>query len=113
MTKTTILFQCTENFKDAVGTFAQKQKMSQSELIRVAVASYIDYDLTKDPIVDGRRKYASIEERKEVQAEKQRRDRRGRQAVSKLLEVLAREQRLFDVASIEASLLKKGIKLDD
>ena len=107
MSKAQILFVCSEEFKAAFTTYAQDNKTTVSELIRSTLAAKIGYDLSKEPaIIDGRRKYANAEERKE---EQKRRSREQRQAVTKLVEAFGRESRLADIEAIEQSLLRKGI----
>lgn len=101
MGKSTILFACSEEFKDCLGTYAASKKMSVSEVIRLCVAKEIDYDLSKEPIVDGRRKYANADERKEEQRKRQKRERDN---LRKLLEAFGTEQRLHDIEILEKSL---------
>lgn len=110
MGKTTILFQCSDEFKDAVGRRANKDGIGSSELIRRAVAAYIEYDLTTEPVVDGRRKYANAEERYEEQKKRQKADR---SLTARLVAAIEKEQKLQDILGIEKSLLAKGVDLNE
>jgi|SRR5688572_11720848 len=104
--RTSVLFTCTESFKEALGTYAQQNKVSLSIVIREAVARQIGYDLANEETTDGRKKYASKEDRLEAQKKRQRLERRE---VTKLLEALAHEQHLADVGILTESLKKTGI----
>lgn len=103
--KAQVLFTCTDAFKDALGTYAQNKNTSAADVIRRAVAKEIGYDLSKEP-ADARRKYESIEARKEAQ------NKRGREArgeVAKLIAAFNKEQRLSDALKLEKSLQRKGV----
>jgi hypothetical protein len=104
--KAQILFTCTEEFKDALGSFAQLHNLSASLVIRKAVAEYIGYNLEGEVSTDRRRKYLTDEERKNATKE---RTKKGRVEVAKLLAALEKEQRLADVLGIENSLKRKGV----
>lgn len=108
--KAQTLFTSTEAFKEALATYAQNHHVSVAWVIREAVSQYIKYDLSAEEIVDGRRKYASKEERQEAQ---KLRSRTERAEVAKLLAALEKEQRLLDAAGIEASLIRRGVNPND
>lgn len=101
-----VLFTCTKEFKEALAEYAQRNRVSVAIVIREAVARQVGYDLANEDNADGRKRYASAEERKKAQAQRQRDERKE---VRKLLEVLAREQRLQDALVIENSLRAKGV----
>lgn len=103
--KAQVLFTCTDAFKDALGTYAQNKNTSVADVIRRAIAKEIGYDLSKEP-VDTRRKYASVEARKEAQ---NRRGREAREEVKKLVAAFNKEQRISDALKLERSLNRKGI----
>lgn len=105
MAKDTIVFQTTDTFKEEIATYAQNAGVSVAEVIRRAVAEYINYDLDGEPSVERRRKYATIEERNAAmrqRAKDRRRDER------EILEAWRRAQREGDIAAIRESLAAKG-----
>jgi hypothetical protein len=101
-----ILITCTNGFKSNAEIYAQKQGISLSQLVRECVAKQIDYDLSQETKTDGRRKYASEEDRKQANNAKQ---KEKRQNVTKLLALLQHEEHLEGVEAIEAYLKRKGI----
>ena len=103
--KTAILFQASTDFKEALGTYAQQKNMAASEVIRLAVAEYIDYDMSGDTITSGRpKKYANKEERLEAQRQKQKQDR---MVAKQLMEDFLRAQRRGDVKTFEEYLARR------
>lgn len=100
-----VLITCSTEFKDALGEYAAKQKTSIAWVVREAVAKMIGYDFSKEQITDGRKKYSSVEERKEAQAKRQ---REQNATVKKLLELYKHEQHLHNIKIIEDSLNRKG-----
>lgn len=74
--KTSILLQLTVEFKDALGQYAQEHNKPSAEIIRLAIAIYIGYDVEKASIPSGRpRIYASKEDRLEAQKKKTKKER--------------------------------------
>lgn len=105
-----ILITCTTRFKNAVGEYAQQHNVSVALLIRDAVAKYIKYDFDEEKTTDRRRKYASAEDRKEAQRQRQKQERAE---VNKLLALLKHEQHVESVQAIRNSLERKGVTIDD
>ena len=108
-----ILFQTSHELKDAIGAFAQEKNMTSSEVIRLAVAIYIGYDIAAASLTQGpRKKYANKEARLEAQKN---RAKEERNTLKTLLEDFARAQRRNDVATLEEWLAKRKEqgKLDD
>lgn len=110
MAKTTVLFQCSEEFKEALAQYAHNHKVSVAIVIREVVAAKIGYDISQDVTVDGRRKYANDEARREAQREKQ---RRQRAAVNALADAFGSEERRAAVQILIESLKNKGVDLSD
>lgn len=109
MNKASILLNVSEEFKDALTDYAQAQKTTVTALIREKIAELIGYDLSKDVVPDARRKYNSVEERKEAARQRKREQVRN---VQRVLEIYNKEQRLRDVLVITNSLKEKGIEVD-
>lgn len=108
--KAQILFTCTEEFKEALATYAQQKNVSVAVVIRETVAARISYDLSSEELNDGRRKYANAEERRLAQAKKKREDRDN---LAKLVALYEREKKLQDIIALETSLTNRGVSLDD
>jgi protein associated with RNAse G/E len=109
MAKTQVLFTCSEEFKEALGTYAQVNRLSAAEVIREAVARFIKYDISTEVVDDKRKKYANAEERKEAQRKRQKTEREN---VRLLLQYYAKEQREIDAAILENSLKRKGVDVE-
>lgn len=105
MERTKILFVCTESFRDALCSFAEKESCSASEIVRRAVAEYIGYDISKDPPCDLRRKYASVEDRKNAHSERQ---KLRRQEERKLVEAFEHEEHLRTLLVLSRSIERTG-----
>ena len=73
--KDQIVLQASEQFKEALQTYAQINEISMAALIREAVADRIGYDLASDPKIERTRKYANADERKKAGLERARRER--------------------------------------
>lgn len=101
MDRTQMLFVCSNEFKDALGEYATKHNLSASEVIRVAVSTYIGYDASNENFVDKRRKYATEEERRNAQNDRM---RKRRQESAKLLEAFQHEEHLRAILALEKSV---------
>ena len=102
--KTQVLFQCTEQFKAAVNVAANKKGMSLSEFLRTIVGEQIGYDFSKENRVDGRKKYASAEARKENQRKQQRTERAN---VAKLIQIYKSQEHAEVARILQESLDRK------
>lgn len=108
--KVLINFQVSSDFKYAIAVFAQKTNQPSSDIIREAIAKYIDYNLEDDNIVQGRpKKYDNVEER--LEAQKQRAV--AKRKLTKMLEDdYEHAKHLGDVKTFEDYLRSKGIDPD-
>lgn len=103
-----ILITCSEPFKEALGEYAQKNNVSVAWVIREATARMIGYSFSEEEsIVDGRKKYNSVEERKEAQKQ---RAKEQKVMVNKLLELYKAEERKQMIEAMEESLRRKAAK---
>lgn len=110
--KTSVLVHMSVLLKDAIGVAAQQQNMSVANLVRVAVAAYIGYDLAEDintPL--GRpRVYANKEERIRAQNE---RTRTARLTARALMEYAKHAEHVANREGLRQWLLAKGVSLDE
>lgn len=108
-TKSQILFHVSIKMKDALGQYAQSHDKAVSEIIRVAVAKYIGFDLTGDPIVNGRpRIYANKEERLEAQRTKAKQERA---TLKQLISDYEHEKHMEGVNTLEEWLERRAKRL--
>lgn len=102
------LFVSTPEFKEAIAQYAHNNNMTASEVIRIAVAQYIGYDIELATMgVGARKKYASKEER---QAEYNRKNKEARQSVKKLVEEYLSDQHKQNVNSLEEWLARRAVR---
>lgn len=94
-----VLFQSSPEFKEAIATYAQQHRLSASEVMRVAIAQYIGYDISSDSISGGRPKiYANKEERIKAQND---RAKQQRENLKTLMDDFHRAVRRGDVKTME------------
>lgn len=108
--KAQILFNCSEEMKEAIGKFANDKDWSIALVVRKAIAEYIQYDLNSEVVEDRRRKYENDAARKKAQSDKQKAERRQ---VALLLAAFGQEQRRADAQILKDSLDRKGVSTDD
>lgn len=104
MSRKQMLFVCSEEFKEALGEYAAKHKLSESEVARLAISTFIGYDASNETFVDKRKKYFTTEERVEAQRNRMR-ERRAEE--KKLLEAIEHEEHLRNILAIEMSVERK------
>lgn len=109
MAKESNIVLMSEAMTEAVATYAQEHDMSKSELMRTAIAQYIDYDLDADPKVERTRKYANKAERDRAQRN---RAKAKRQTTAELMRAIKAGRTNDDILAIARSLLGKSETAD-
>ena len=107
---TTLLLTLTQKFKEEIGIAANKNNMSSNELIRRAVAAFINYDLDAEkgqkPDKRGRPKlYATSAEREKARRQ-QNADRK--KLVDMLLEHARSQEHQNGIKALETSLQRRS-----
>lgn len=102
--KDTVVFQASEEFNEALAEFAQNNDRSKANVIREAVAAFINYDLSAEPKTERRRKYASKEER---DAAMKLRAKERRDTTRAILQAIERGERDEAIRAMAASLKKR------
>lgn len=98
-----ILLNCSKEFKDAVGKYANEHDMDVAPFIRKCVADVIGYNLSGDQVTRGRKRiYGSKEE-----AEQARKDRRITERA--LMEMFKHNEHVRTVLALRESLERKGV----
>ena len=99
-----MVFQLSEEFKEAIAQFAHNGNTSASDVVRNAVALHIGYDLEGEEQPERRRKYATVAERNAAMKE---RAKRRRDEQREILEAIRRGERLEAIQAMAASLRKR------
>lgn len=106
MAKESIVFIVSEEFKETIAQAATDANVSVGELIRVALAEKLGYDLAGEPSVERRKKYANKAERDKAMRERAKERRTNER---ELLEALRQASKAQDIAGMREYLEKKGV----
>jgi len=91
MSNETVMFTCSSDLKEALGAYAARNQSSMADVVRQAVAAYIDYDLDQEEKPTRRgTKYANPEERKKAMLQ---RAKARRQLASQLVAAYDAEEK--------------------
>ena len=106
MAHETVLFTCSEEMKDALGSYAASTQQSMSEIVREAVAAVIGYDLAGE-VKSARRgtKYANAEARKRAMLD---RAKARRQLTRDLLAAYDEKERAVIIQALVDSVQPKS-----
>lgn len=100
-----LMFPISDGLRSALDAEASKRGTSRAALIRVSIAREIKYDLTKEPVAThGVKKYASPEERKQAQKDRNKAKKLKIDALIRAYEAGDKEE---DVNALLASLAGK------
>jgi predicted transcriptional regulator len=103
-----LMFSLSESLKDALGEYAAEHELSDAAVIRQAIAQYIGFDLsTVEKQPRSGRMYASVEERREAQKE---RNKEKRALVRELLSLAKSGERDKAIAALEASVARMSVR---
>ena len=109
-TRETIMVTMSDTMKEALDAYAGKQNETRSHIVRAAIAQYIGYDMQDEPQAGRPRKYASREERKRVQRE---RNKLKRKLANELLKADSDAERAKVIEALKADLEALDTSNDD
>lgn len=109
-TRETVMVTMSDTMKEALDAYAGKQNETRSHIVRAAIAQYIGYDMQDEPQAGRPRKYASREERKRVQRE---RNKLKRRLANELLKADSDAERAKVIEALKADLEALDTSNDD
>ena len=104
MAKVTVVAQFSEEMDNALLAFAEARDTSKADVIRRAVAAWIEYDLDAEPSSERRRKYATIAERNEAMKQRAKEKREINKQLLRAIELGEREE---TIRALAASLKRR------